>query len=272
METSLLYKYLSPARIDVLENLKIRFTQPCALNDPFESAVLVQTDAFQVWEEEMMRDAEKLIPETEEDKAILEELKAELRERAKHMMAPQVVGREIVDRINKAQGVLSLSRTNDSLLMWAHYGDSHKGYVIGLDDSHPWFHEKNGLGQSTKPHNVIYTSRRTPIKAGSDDFYDRLLCYKSLEWAYEQEVRIFRTFGSTQEQFDKNDVDALHLFDVPKECIKEIFVGANANSTLVDKIFHAVWRRQLDVQIFVAYVDDEKYALNFRPIEEHSPT
>ena len=31
-----LYKYLSPERIDVLQNKQIRFTQPEALNDPFE--------------------------------------------------------------------------------------------------------------------------------------------------------------------------------------------------------------------------------------------
>ena len=32
-----LFKYLPPPRIDVLENLKIRYTQARALNDPFES-------------------------------------------------------------------------------------------------------------------------------------------------------------------------------------------------------------------------------------------
>ncbi|HFQ5086850.1 TPA: hypothetical protein ACGUVT_004472 [Vibrio vulnificus] len=30
------FKYLNPQRIDVLENLKIRYTQAIALNDPFE--------------------------------------------------------------------------------------------------------------------------------------------------------------------------------------------------------------------------------------------
>jgi len=31
-----LFKYIRPERIDVVENLEIRFTQPDALNDPFE--------------------------------------------------------------------------------------------------------------------------------------------------------------------------------------------------------------------------------------------
>ncbi len=35
----ILYKYLTPERIDVLKNRKIRYTQPAAFNDPFESAL-----------------------------------------------------------------------------------------------------------------------------------------------------------------------------------------------------------------------------------------
>ena len=31
------YKYLPPERIDILQNRLIRFTQPNALNDPFEA-------------------------------------------------------------------------------------------------------------------------------------------------------------------------------------------------------------------------------------------
>lgn len=269
---TVLYKYFSPGRINVLENLKIRFTQPCQLNDPFESAPLVKTNAYEVWEEEMLRDSDQLVPENEEDRILIEALKEELREGARQRTTPHAVGRELADRINRSQGVLSLSRTNDSLLMWAHYGDSHRGFVLGLDDTHPWFYEQNGFGQITKPHNVIYTSRRPTIIGDSQDFYERLLCYKSLEWAYEQEVRIFRTFGSTPERFDRNNLDDIHLFDIPKECIKEIFLGANACNGLADKVFDCAFRNQLDVKIYVAYVDEERYALNFRPIEDHTPT
>jgi len=31
-----LFKYIRPERLDVIDNLEIRFTQPNALNDPFE--------------------------------------------------------------------------------------------------------------------------------------------------------------------------------------------------------------------------------------------
>src|SRR6266568_3737553 len=32
----ILYKYLQPARVDILKHRRIRFTQPGAFNDPFE--------------------------------------------------------------------------------------------------------------------------------------------------------------------------------------------------------------------------------------------
>ena len=37
MRPSTFYKYLPPARVDVLQDLRIRYTQISALNDPFES-------------------------------------------------------------------------------------------------------------------------------------------------------------------------------------------------------------------------------------------
>ena len=80
--------------------------------------------------------------DTDEERAELSAIKAELREEAKALSSPQTIGRGLAAFINRAQGVLSLSRTNDSLLMWAHYADSHRGFVLGLDETHPFF---NGL-------------------------------------------------------------------------------------------------------------------------------
>jgi hypothetical protein len=37
IDNEIAYKYLHPSRIDVLRDNRIRFTQPAALNDPFES-------------------------------------------------------------------------------------------------------------------------------------------------------------------------------------------------------------------------------------------
>lgn len=41
------YKYLTPARLDVLERRRIRFTQPAAFNDPFEFKPYIESAASQ---------------------------------------------------------------------------------------------------------------------------------------------------------------------------------------------------------------------------------
>lgn len=267
----MLFKYLSPARIDVLERLSIRFTQPSALNDPFESAILVDASAhhdIQSVVSGLRKQAEDegLIPTNQEEEDILEQALAELEAHANDLIHPSSIGKQLVELINRAQGVLSLSRTPDSLLMWSHYADSHKGFVLGLDESHEFFSMPDGNGRPTTPHSVIYTSRRQTVQVASEDFYERLLCYKSLEWAYEQEVRIFRTFGRNQDDFAKNDGNSIHLFDVPGDCIKEIYLGANISDNLVNRIMRASEWHHLNVKIFRASIPNDRYAVTFDEI------
>lgn len=271
----MLYKYLSSERLSVIDNFKIRYTQPAQLNDPFEAALLVDTAAYNECEKIIETLSQEVQCETDEERAELEAATAELKEEAKARSSPQMVGQELANLINKAQGVLSLSRTNDSLLMWAHYADSHRGFVLGLDETHPFFNKLDGHGNPTRPRNVIYTSKRMVVEAGSPDFYEQLLCYKSLEWAYEQEVRVFSTFGRNYLDFEKNAADQVHLFVLPRECIKEIYIGANASARTRASILDLVDRRKLRVKLFEAYVAEDRYALNFsevaKPIYSYRP-
>jgi hypothetical protein len=267
----MLFKYLSPARIDVLEGLSIRFTQPSALNDPFESAILVDASGHHdiqgvVSGLRKQAEDEGIIPTNQEEEEILEQALAELEAHANELIHPSSIGKQLVELLNRAQGVLSLSRTPDSLLMWSHYADSHKGFVLGLDESHEFFSMPDGKGRPTKPHNVVYTSRRQTVKVASDDFHERLLCYKSLEWSYEQEVRIFRTFGRNQGDFSKNDRNSIHLFGVPANCIKEIYLGANIGDDLIKRIIRAAEWHNLNVTVFRGSIPNDRYAVTFNEI------
>jgi hypothetical protein len=263
-----LYKFISPERIHVLQNLKVRFTQPCQLNDPFESNALVDARHSIDMDTKLHELASKFNARTDEERAFVEKWKAEMRLYAANAISPQSIGRGLTDFLNLSQGVLSLSRANDNLLMWAHYGSSHRGYALGLDEAHEWFHGVDELGRAIHPRNVIYSSRRAVAKTQTDEFFERLLCYKSVDWAYEEEVRIFRPFGDTQAESDSNKPDQVHLFRIPRECLKEIFIGANATAFLKNQIFQAVKKNKLQVEIYQAYVNDERYELGFRLVEQ----
>jgi hypothetical protein len=267
----MLFKYLPPARIDVLEGLSIRLTQPSALNDPFESAILVDASGHHdmqsvVSDLRKLAEDEGLIPTNQEEEKILEQALAELEAHANDLMHPSSIGKQLIEHLDLAQGVLSLSRTPDSLLMWSHYADSHKGLVLGLDESHEFFSMPDGNGRPTRPHNVVYTSRRQTVQVASEDFYERLLCYKSLEWAYEQEVRIFRTFGRNQSDFAKNTKISIYLFDIPTDCIKEIYLGANTGDDLAKRIIRAAEWHNLNVNIFRGGISNDRYAVTFDEI------
>ena len=69
-----LFKYIRPERIDIIHNLEIRFTQPDALNDPFElrphiNSLIAEADVLENLPESpmdlrpMVKQAYELLPE-----------------------------------------------------------------------------------------------------------------------------------------------------------------------------------------------------------------
>jgi hypothetical protein len=255
----------------VLDNFMIRFSQTSALNDPFESAVLLDAEKrFENFDpEEVFRKilAEEGIVPGDEDWDAFNSAVKELKEYQKELTRPHALGRQLMEWLDLRIGVLSLSRTNDNLLMWAHYADSHRGLVLGLDDEHPFFHVKDQLNNPTKPYNVVYTSRRRAVDPDARDYYEQLLCQKSIDWAYEEEVRIFRTFDGSIKIPGKTGREDVHLFEMPVECIKEVYIGANASESLRAKMLRLVHRRKLPIAVFDARISDERYEMEFCRVE-----
>jgi hypothetical protein len=101
MIPNVLYKYLVPGRIDVLTERKIRFTQACFLNDPFEFR------------------PDMPVPDAEG----LGHLEAKI---AKERDAGYQEKSELY-------GILSLTAKNDSIPMWTHCAATHSGFLIGFD-------------------------------------------------------------------------------------------------------------------------------------------
>ncbi|MDF2570185.1 MAG: hypothetical protein K0R55_1789, partial [Sporomusa sp.] len=197
----MLYKYLTPERIDVLQNCSLRYTQPGAFNDPFEVKPYVNKHAEKQDAHTML---EKAAPEV--IRQVYQESPSEFRaiisyekfcEFAKQKIAGSsdiifgmieictpIIRQLFAGKFNELLGILSLSEKPDNLLMWAHYSRSHEGYVIGFDSEHPYFHDKkdpeDDLGYLRK---VQYRETRavTPVidLAGVDVFL-----VKSSQWAY----------------------------------------------------------------------------------------
>lgn len=238
----LLYKYLPADRVDVLENLKIRFTQSASLNDPFELKPffykLLSKDSHKESLESGLRRA---YVETGSDKLMTYSKFYSL---VKHRVPGvekdfEKIGKEklkqAMDFMRDSVGILSLSENNDDLLMWSHYAGSHSGYVIAFDVDHPFFAEFNGKEerQYFDLGKVEYNQKRLHLTIdqlkGS-----KVLFWKPECWAYEKEWRFIKNFEGRPDFVI--DGDEVFLFDLPPECIKSVYLGANMKADSIEKI------------------------------------
>lgn len=172
----ILFKYLGPDRVDVLEQGLIRFTQPKNFNDPFESLPFVDSllrkkeiDKYLKWAFKQIaadpklftNELKRVIDECTSKYDIPENVIAEIRkiksndmlkcgcELAKPLFS-EYLGLETIDYKAGAQigvqnsfhsrfGVLCLCANICSILMWSHYANGHKGFAVGFDSNHHWF-------------------------------------------------------------------------------------------------------------------------------------
>ncbi|WP_299663125.1 DUF2971 domain-containing protein [uncultured Ruegeria sp.] len=104
-------------------------------------------------------------------------------------------------------GIFSLSERPDNELMWAHYGDNHKGLALGFSRE-----EDNTLGDPNRTIRVSYRDEKPVFKTGfrnsveisgnmkggyqsksrvafDDEVFRAALSTKTTPWAYEQEWR-----------------------------------------------------------------------------------
>lgn len=269
----ILYKYLPPSRASVLLTGTIRFSQVGALNDPFESRALIHADQLIAdFIEQSNNEFDDFAKGWNEDNLSAEDLielergKAELAAWTRHRMAPERLGRDLMRFLNTNLGVLSLSRTKKSLLLWAHYAEGHTGFAIGMDRDDPFFSQADADGVPTKIHDVLYLPARQKVahgvKTGSD--YQALLCQKSEVWKYEEEVRVFRVLTkATRTGFKDAQGYPVHLCGIPKSAIKEVIFGANSSYRLQSNIRRYLKLHQIKASVFRARMLDDSFDMVF---------
>ncbi|MGA3014481.1 MAG: DUF2971 domain-containing protein [Bacteroidales bacterium] len=116
-------------------------------------------------------------------------------------------------------GVLSLSKRWDSILMWSHYADKHRGYCIG-------FYEEKlyKLGDLQRGGLVNYEPENSfpsidPMEKDDDKKVVIATQLKSFDWQYEEEYRFFKSFHN---QTPTDEERKLYFND---DCIAEVIIG-----------------------------------------------
>ncbi len=215
----ILYKYFPPERVDVLQNLKIRFSQPRIYNDPFE---LRPVPNSAITEEQFNNIMPVLIGHHGGPKEAIDEIQKITY--SSFLADPSYVLWLIQEVMASGSLALCLTEVPDSLLMWAHYGFFHKGFVIGFDTTNEFFTCPNG---SYFLKRISYQQQR-PTVVFPNPSPDETYFTKSLEWEYEKEWRLFKRLppGKSPGEFANGDDGwPIYLFDLPIDSVKEIILG-----------------------------------------------
>jgi hypothetical protein len=170
-----LYKYLPNLGIEFFEQPTFKISPPSLLNDPFEFSF---SSEIKIAYRNYLR---KKLPNS----FVVEE------EKINHYL----------NHALNSIGIISLTETHRSLLMWAHYADEHRGFCIGVDEDYleninnieP---NNNVIPIQNRPIKIKYDTKRFDLDINHPSFSNVLkalimnqLTVKSDEWIYEKEYR-----------------------------------------------------------------------------------
>lgn len=230
-----LYKYVTPQRIDVVRDVRIRFTPPGYLCDPFECRLVFN-----------------LPTDKENDEAI----------RLWRKWA------------SFEWGILCLTKRPDNFVMWAHYAAAHRGFLLEFDSENIFFNAHSvdyidwlwfgegppfshpGFGNIR---DVDYTQQR-PYTDNAEEIPLDSFFTKSKDWEYEEEVRMIFPIH-TPDFYKEKDI---HLFKFPPEALTGIILGAGANERLKNRFKNLIKENELNhVKLYKAKLNLHDFGMVF---------
>jgi len=241
-----LFKYLHPDRIDVLQGLSIRFSSPAVLNDPFElkphlarlsSPEYLEAAITRLLPDIAQQEFEKLPSEVQSKipinalrnmfLSLLPQTKLNIQTEIDTLvpMLQEVIARKFEELI----GILCLSESADNLLMWAHYADSHRGFVIAFDENSPFFDRRvNADDELRHLRKVAYCPTRPSLTLADVNDFSPFMT-KGEDWTYETEWRMIVPLDEASKIIGEGP-QAVHLFEFPAEAITVVILGCRMAS------------------------------------------
>lgn len=219
----------------------VHLTKSGEFNDPFDCKININ-------KEEYMEHRRKFLSEKsrKEDKCVFDiiwELKLEKEEKEQFKDGK----REIEEMIR----VSCFSEINDSILMWSHYADCHKGFCIEYDISKM---RNNKAKQCILP--VVYSDNWYDITQdflypNKDQILIKSCLYKYKAWEYEKEWRIIYPE-------EHNWLENKYNFNF-SEAITAIYLGVNIEQKNLESIKE--WTKDKNIKIYQMKTNEGKYEL-----------
>lgn len=174
--------------------------------------------------------------------------------------------------LNNRFGILSLTTRNDNLTMWSHYACEHKGFVIELSpESQIFQNAKSKIKLFRSLQKVSYRAQRPSATLldsldnaqGLSSLLRMIFLMKSLDWKYEQELRMLTTLNEGVREVSPG----IFVKELEAASILNIFLGVNSNVTLKDDIQKILARSELShVGVFQGVIDENEYRVIFESV------
>jgi len=262
---NILYKYCDQDGIKIIESLELKLPYISQVNDPLECLPF-----FYCPDDKSAIEARYLSALKHRNMIPSEDYKQKLEKGEVHKILEESQ-RKLQKDWNQQRGcLLSVSKTAQNTVMWAHYADKHKGIVIGIDFDNI-FPDTNIIpGILMDP--VNYSENRPKINILSEfvpDERQKMLFTKSIDWAYEKEFRTIFLVDHL-EILQQQGLTHLKNFKGKKtwflrlnpESIREIIFGLYTEESLKSSIRKLLELAELQhVKLYQAE-ESETYTLN----------
>lgn len=187
------YKYVpfDIGSLKIITQGTIKFTKPSEFNDPFDCDPEHDSEKSEEFIEsrpDLVQKVAELLNLSPDQMPVK---KLQMVERLRNSIKGGHFGQPASDNV----GICCLSKDPLNLLMWAHYADHHKGFVVEFDipvESYDKPESEVEFFELLVPQEVIYTQKK-PIVKNKDSLEMKLekqFLTKGQDWVYEQEERV----------------------------------------------------------------------------------
>jgi hypothetical protein len=167
------------------------------------------------------------------------------------------------DSALERSGVICFCKDWRNPLMWAHYGDKHKGICLGVDIDDIHIKEINYLQNMVAP-NIDMNKEFGGL---TEEYVDKLMVTKYEGWRYENEVRVIVPL-------EEKDLTGLYFTDFKNNmALKEVFLGPRSNLK-VEQVAKYLCSYETEVNVYKSRAAFTKYEVvkdKSKSIYKHSP-
>lgn len=261
----ILYKYCGPGATPLLRDRKLKVTRPIEFNDPYEffPQIVGELSIEELLKCDSLNKHILIALQSDISLPVLREI---IRQAAPEkltepqMATLQALARKTCDQVSKDFGVLCLSMRRDSVTMWAHYADLHRGFVVGFEST------KFG---SPAFHPVRYNAKRVSIQATwdlSSPAWDAgakdVFLAKHRRWRHEREMRAIIPLAALTPDKGPSGAD-WYTCPIPPDSIVSITLGVRCSDQTKGEIGKAINALPSKPRLETALLQKNHYALDF---------